>query len=387
MSNGANHSGRAGKPGRVVIKLGTNLLTNRRDYLDESTIAGLVEQVAEVHGNGVEVLVVTSGAVGAGRNSLKRTTHPERLNPRGVVHKQVLAALGQPELMRTYQALFAQHGIEVAQALLSRDDLQHRLGYLNVRRTLEALLEVGAVPIVNENDVVAVHEIVGDVYGDNDRLSAMVASAVDADLLVLLGEMEGLFTNDPGLDSSASVIDLIEDITPEIEQAARGPRDGRGSGGMASKLEAARLATASGTPMVIASGRTERVIPRLCAGEELGTRFSTRVSRIEARRRWMLTGFTDSHGSVSVDAGAVKALRERGVSLLPAGITEVSGEFDRGDIIGVRGDSGDVIAFGITNYSSADLRLIKGHNTKEVPELLGHYFGMEVIHRNNMALP
>jgi glutamate 5-kinase len=370
-----------------VVKFGTNLLTNRRDSVDEATVANLVAQVAEVHSTGTEVLVVTSGAVGAGRDSLKRTIRPERLHERGVVRKQVLAALGQPQLMGTYQREFGKHGIEVAQALLSRDDLQHRLGYLNVRRTLEALLEIGAIPIVNENDVVAVHEIVGDVYGDNDRLSAMVANAVDADLLILLGELEGLYTNDPGIDPAATLIRQVDDITPEIEEAARGPLDGRGSGGMASKLEAARLATASGTPMVIASGRTERVIPRLCAGEEMGTRFAARVSRMEARRRWMLTGFTDSQGAVSVDDGAVKALRERGVSLLPAGITEVTGQFDRGDIIGVKGANGEVIAFGITNYSSADVSVIKGRKTKDVPDLLGHFFGMEVIHRNNMALP
>lgn len=383
-NNHARHTAR--RPQRVVIKLGTQLLTGGRDSLDESTVAKLVAQVAEVRKGGVEVLVVTSGAVAAGRNALAGSKSAKRVQPRTVAYRQALAALGQTQLMLTYERLFGEQGIEVAQALISRDDLQSRLGYLNIRNTLETLLEIGAVPVINENDVVAVEELEGEVYGDNDRLSAMVANAVDADLLILLGDMEGLFTADPHIDPEALVIPLVEEITPQIEAIAGETHDGRGRGGMASKLAAARLATSSGTEVVIASGRTKNVIRLLCEGQELGTRFKTRVSRVESRKRWMLTGLSEHRGGVSVDSGAVRALKEQGHSLLPAGIVAVDGVFNRGDIIAIRSPRGEVVAWGLANYASLDVETIKGRNSREVPALLGHDYGHEVVHRNNMTL-
>ena len=380
--NGQN--GRANR--RVVVKLGTNIITASGRGIDEPTLETLVAQIAAVQKSGTDVLIVTSGAVGAGRQVLPQTRDPKRLEARTLSHRQALAALGQTQLMMTYERLFDNHGIQIAQALISRGDLTRRLGYLNVRNTLEALLEIGAVPIINENDVVAVEELEGVVYGDNDRLSAMVANAVDADLLILLGEIEGLFEEDPHLNPDAKIISEVADITPGIKRIARGPHDGRGSGGMASKLEAAELATSSGTPMVIASGRTPDVITRLCAGERIGTLFTAQISQVEARKRWIVTGITDNHGWVSVDDGAAEALRKRGVSLLPIGITAVSGEFERGDIIGVRDTNGTPVAWGISNYPSEDLQKIKGRKSGDVQDLLGHYYGMEVVHRNNMAL-
>jgi glutamate 5-kinase len=371
---------------RIVIKLGTNLITGRKSGIDEATLAALVAQVAEVYRAGTDVLVVTSGAVGAGRQVLGQTRNPERLQQRTLSHRQALAALGQTQLMMTYERLFDRHDIQVAQALISRGDLTRRLGYLNVRNTLDALLEIGAVPVINENDVVAVEELEGVVYGDNDRLSAMVANAVDADLLILLGEMEGLFEEDPHLNPQAKLIPEISGITPAVRRIARGPHDGRGSGGMTSKLEAAELATSSGTPMVIASGHTPGVVTRLCAGERIGTLFTTHISQVEARKRWIVTGITDNHGWISVDDGAAEALRKRGVSLLPIGITGVSGVFDRGDIIGIRDNGGAPVAWGMSNYPSGDLAKIKGRKSGDVQDLLGHYYGMEVVHRNNMAL-
>ena len=369
-----------------MVKIGTNLITGQSSGIDKTTLERLVSQIAGVHAAGAQVLVVTSGAVGAGRAALKKTGAARTLQKRGVAYRQALAALGQTQLMLTYERLFALHGIQVAQVLISRGDLVRRLGYLNARDTLEALLEIRVVPIINENDVVAVEELAGIIYGDNDRLSAMVANAVDADLLVLLGEMDGLYTADPHLDPEARLVPVVETITRDVERAARGPHDGVGSGGMASKLEAAKLATSSGTPMVIASGRMEDVLTRICAGEDIGTRFTTPVSKIEARKRWMLTGITANHGSVTVDDGAVTALRQRGVSLLPAGITSVNGTFERGDIIGVRDNAGQTVAWGVVSYPSEDLGIIKGRKTREVQSLLGHYYGTEVIHRNNMAL-
>ena len=359
--------------------------------IDESVVRSLAEQVAEVRALGTEVLIVTSGAVAAGREALARTPHRAKVQPATVAYRQMLAALGQAQLMRVYERIFVERGMVVAQALISRGDLQRKarqrpIGYLNVRNTLEALLTVGAVPVINENDVVATDELEGEVYGDNDRLSAMVANAVDADLLVLLGEMEGLFTADPHLDPEALVIPVVERITPEIERMAGKSLDGRGRGGMTSKIAAARLATASGTHVVIASGRTRRVVARLCQGEQIGTRFVSKVSRLESRKRWLLTGVTDSKGSVTVDTGAAAALIEGGRSLLPAGITALDGKFERGDIIAVRGPDGRVIASGLANYASTEIDAVKGKRTADVGALINEEHGPEVIHRDNLAL-
>ena len=377
---------------RIVVKLGTNLITGRRDAdgyrkgIDEESLSSLISQIAALHSDGKQVIIVTSGAVGAGREVLGRGTGKKRPQPRTVAYRQMLAALGQTQLMLAYERLFGKYNINVAQALISRGDLTQRQRYLNVRDTLEAILEFGAVPIVNENDVVAVDELAGVVYGDNDRLSAMVANDLEADLLILLGELDGVYRRDPHLDPSAEVIAEVPRITREIRRIAKGPHDGRGSGGMSSKLEAADLATSSGTPMIIASGRTEDVLRRIIAGEQIGTRFPTTITQIEAKKRWLMTGITDGRGVVRVDAGAVTALVKDGRSLLAAGITAVTGKFDRGDIIKIEDDDGQLIACGLASYSSDDVSMIKGRKSGEVQTLLGHYYGMEVVHRNNMTL-
>lgn len=375
------------RPGRIVVKLGTNLLTGGKDSLDLETIGSVFRQIAAVKASGVDVLIVSSGAVAAGRDSLSRTPGKNKLQRGTVAYRQALAALGQPQLMMTFEQLFAEHNVEVAQAMISRGDLQSRKRYLNVRNTLDALLSIGAVPVINENDVVAVEELAGDVYGDNDRLSAMVANTVDADLLILLGDMEGLYTSDPHIDSTAELIPTVTKITDAIVKAARGPADNQGSGGMESKLDAAQLSMDSGIPMVIASGRIERVIELICDGEKIGTRFESNVSRRESRKRWILTGRSEHRGSVVVDAGATNAIKNRGNSLLPAGIVSVVGPFQRGDIIEVTEIDGTTIGWGLASYPSSDVELIKGKNSKTLPDLLGHYYGAEVIHRNNMALP
>ena len=375
------------RPTRIVVKLGTNLLTGGKDALDLATIGSIFAQIASVRSSGVEVLIVSSGAVAAGRESLARTPLKNKLQLGTVAYRQALAALGQPQLMMTFTQLFANHDVEVAQALISRADLQSRSRYINVRNTLDALLSIGAVPIINENDVVAVEELAGEVYGDNDRLSAMVANTVDADLLILLGDMDGLYTTDPHIDPNSELISVVDKIDQSIENSAGGPHDLQGSGGMASKLEAARLSTDSGIPMVIASGRIDGVIESICNGDEIGTRFVSSVSRRESRKRWILTGRTEHRGSVAVASGASNALKNNGNSLLPIGIVSVYGQFKRGDIIEVTEIDGTTIGWGLASYPSTDVERIKGEKSTVLPDLLGHYYGAEVIHRNNMALP
>ncbi len=371
---------------RLVVKLGTRLLTGSGDTLDRDLMAGLVAQIAGLREAGHEVLLVSSGAVAAGRQVLRGRPEAAQLRGDDLPQRQVLAALGQGELMRTYDTLFATHGIAVAQALISRGDIANRQRYLNVRNTLEALLQIGAIPIINENDVVAVEEIAGGVFGDNDRLSASVANAVNADGLLLLGHEEGLFTADPNLHADAEPVPVVERIDARIEAMAGEARDGRGRGGMRSKVEAARMATRFGAFTVIASGRTPDVLARIVRGEPVGTRFEPTTDRVEGWKRFILTGNASSRGSVTVDEGAARALRYGGHSLLPAGVVSVTGKFDRGDNIAVLGPAGAPVAWGIANYRSDEIDRIKRRRSGEIEAILGHEYGPEIVHRNNMAL-
>ena len=366
-------------PSRIVVKAGTSLLTRGDDRLDLEVMATLVGQVAALHLQGREMILVSSGAVAAGRHVLG-VPREGRYLP----FRQVLAAVGQSHLMHAYGQLFGWHDIPVAQALLSRRDLSDRLSYLNIRNTLLALLERKVVPIINENDVVAVEELTGEAFGDNDTLSAMVANLVDADLLVMLGEIEGLYTADPHLDPNARLIPEVSRIGDEI-QTAGGPSWGTtGKGGMTTKLEAARLATASGVNVVIASGLERDVLPRLRDGESIGTFFGTTTSKLESRKRWMLSGLS-TRGEIRVDDGAARALRQENRSLLPAGLTDVSGSFERGDIISILDSRGVQVACGITNYDSEELAKLKGAHSNCIADLLGHHYGDEVVHRNNLV--
>ena len=367
---------------RIVVKLGTNVLTAGTERLDLEVMAALVGQMARLHQAGLELIVISSGAIAAGRHKLGLIRESK-----GVPFRQVLASVGQSRLMQAYDQLFSRHGITVAQTLLTKADLSDRLGYLNARNTLLALLELGVISIVNENDVVAVEELEGTTFGDNDNLSAMVANLVDADLLVLLTDIDGLYTADPHRDASAELICRVDRIDAEIERLAGGPDGigGRGTGGMATKVEAARLATTSGVAVVISSGREPDVLVRLTAGEAIGTFFPACTTKLESRKRWMLSGLACC-GSLVVDAGAVTALREHNSSLLPAGITEVEGEFGRGDIVDIFDSRGEKIACGISNYSSRDIAIIKGLHSDKIQELLGYEYGAEVVHRNNLVV-
>ena len=362
------------------MKVGTSLLTGGTDRLDLEIMSTVVGQVARARELGYDVLLVSSGAVAAGRHVLKLKPDSKVLTLR-----QALAAVGQGHLMNAYEQLFSWHEVHVAQALLSRRDLVDRLGYLNVRNTLLALLERRVVPVINENDVVAVEELEGDVFGDNDTLSAMVANLVDADLLVLLGELAGLYTADPHLDPDARLIPYVERAGEHLDAIAGGSWDGRGRGGMATKLHAARLATASGISVVMASGKEPNVLLRLLEGEDIGTYFPATSSKMESRKRWMLSGLS-TRGEIVVDDGAATVLRDRQRSLLPAGVKQVNGPFNRGDIISITDASSVQIACGITNYDSHEVSKIMGIHSTRIVETLGHQYGEEVVHRNNMVV-
>ena len=362
------------------MKLGSNLLAGPDRGLDLDCMASLVRQIAEIRRDGLEVVLVSSGAMASGREILGRV--PEH---RGVPLKQVLASVGQGRLMQAYDRLFGEHGITVAQALVSRGDLSDRLGYLNVRNTLNTLLELGVQPIVNENDVVAVEEIRGARFGDNDNLSAMVANLVDGDLLMILSDVAGLYTSDPMLDPQAELIPRVETIDDSITSLAAGTKSSKAVGGMVTKLQAASLATASGVDVVIAKGRLENVIPRLAGGEGLGTFFPSQTTKMESRKRWMLSGL-NSRGSVRVDGGAASAVVKGGKSLLPAGVVEVSGSFERGDVLIVEDGDGNRIACGLSNYDAEDARAIAGERSGRIFEILGYEYGAELVHRDNLVL-
>ncbi|MDP2948230.1 MAG: glutamate 5-kinase [Chloroflexota bacterium] len=369
----------SGRYQRIVAKFGTNVLTAGTDRLDLEVMSSLVGQVARLHRQGAEVLIVSSGAIACGRH---RLGNPQER--RDIPFRQVLASVGQSYLMQAYEELFRWHDIVVAQTLLTKRDLADRQGYLNTRNTLLALLELRAVPIVNENDVVAVEEIEGAKIGDNDNLSALVANLVDAELLVLLTDQAGLYTADPRHDPSARLIERVDRIDKEIEQLS-GDSAARGVGGMATKIQAAKLATAGGTHVVIADGREKDILTRLAEGEAVGTLFPPTVDRLESRKRWMLAGLS-LKGSIVVDGGAVRALRQEKRSLLPAGVRRVEGSFERGDAVAICDGEGQRIACGIANYGAADIEAIRGLRSERIEEALGHEYGAEVVHRDNLVL-
>lgn len=364
---------------RIVAKFGTNLLTSGTDHLDLQVMSSLVEQIAQLHRQGKEIVIISSGAIASGRQKLERI--PERKN---TPFKQVLASVGQSHLMYTYEQLFGQYDITVAQALLTKRDLCDRSGYLNARNTLLALVELGIVCIVNENDVVAIDEIEELKFGDNDNLSAMVANLVDADLLAMLTDIGGLYTADPHYNPQAQLIRRVDKIDAEIERMACGTASRQGTGGMTTKIEAARLATCSGVNVVVADGREPDILVKISQGEDIGTFFPAQVNKMESRKRWMLSGLA-SKGRVTVDKGAVSALKEHNKSLLPAGVMKAEDKFRRGDIVDILDDKSKHVGYGIVNYSSSDLAVIGGKHSDTIGSLLGYDYGDEVIHRNNMV--
>ena len=370
---------------RIVIKIGSNLITENENILNYEVIKNLCNQIAAIQKDHNQVIIVSSGAVAAGSQYLSKFEKEININNNSIVQKQLLASIGQPILMNAYEKYFSQSSIMISQALLSREDFENRLGYLNIRNTLSELLSLNVVPIINENDVVSTEELIDRAYGDNDRLSAMVSNAIDADLLILLGTIDGLYTSDPNIDKKAKKIGIVENITDEIINYAQGSIDGIGSGGMASKIQAANISINSGTEMYIASGLENDVIKRIISGEIIGTKFLSKQSLNESRKRWLMTGYSSSKGDISLDDGAIKAIKNRS-SILPPGIINTTGDFDRGDIIGIRNSNDKIIGWGISNYSSKEISKIKGINSSKIIEVVEKNYGSEVIHRNNLVL-
>ena len=364
-------------PERVVVKLGTSVLTGGTRRLDRARMVDLVRQCAEVREAGLEVVLCSSGAIGAGRERLGFDDPPTSLS-----EKQMLAAVGQSRLMETWEQLFGIYGVHVGQMLLTRGDIEDRHRFLNARDTMQALVDYGIVPIVNENDAIATDEI---KVGDNDVLSALCVLLADADLLVLLTDQEGLFTGDPRTDPDAELIREVGEIDEHLRSVAGGAGTGLGTGGMETKIEAADIARRAGARVEIASGSVPDVLPRLVAGERVGTRFPAPDTPLEGRKRWIFGGAV-SGGRVHVDQGAEDALRERPVSLLPAGVVEVEGDFQRGDVVRLVGPEGRALGRGMVRYGSDEIRRIRGCHSERIPEILGYASGAVVIHREDLTI-
>ena len=364
---------------RLVVKVGSGLITAREAGLDPGRIGALADELAAVRQHGTEVALVSSGAVVAGMARLRL-----QVRPRSIPEKQAAAAVGQSALMEHYETAFARHGVTVAQILLTQADVSARARYLNARNTLTTLLGYGVVPIINENDTVAVEEI---KFGDNDNLGALVAQLIDADLLVLLTDVDGLYTGDPSRDPQARKLDTVEAVTPEIERLVWSDADRVAVGGMATKLQAAQKAAASGVPMVIASGREPGTLARVLRGEPVGTYFPPRGDRLTARKRWIAFA-VPPQGRLLVDAGARQALIERGKSLLPSGVVDIEGDFDAGEVVALCAADGDGKEFarGLVNFDAQELRTIRRAKTTEIESLLGYKSFDEVVHRDNLVV-
>jgi len=361
---------------RMVVKIGSSLLADAETGVRQDVIDQLVDELVEYMAQGIEVAIVTSGAVALGRVQLawfdrQLTVH----------EKQAAAAIGQPQLIRAYAQSFERHGHSVAQMLLTKDDLRHRRRYLNASNTSETLFSSGVVPIVNENDTVVVVEI---KFGDNDSLGALASLLIDGDLLVMLTDVGGLYDKNPAQHDDAQHIGLVEHLGAEHMAMAGDAGSSFGTGGMASKLEAARVATKGGVAAAIIDGRQAGALRRLLSGEDEGTLFLCGVDRHTRRQHW-IADILHPAGEIHIDKGAAHALLERGSSLLPVGVTAVHGVFDKGDCVEVIAPSG-VIARGLCNYTAEEMRCIQGHASDEIESLLGYSDFSSVVHRDNLVL-
>ncbi|SFG77454.1 glutamate 5-kinase [Desulfotomaculum arcticum] len=360
---------------RLVVKIGSSSLTYPTGKLNIEQIEQLVRQLADLHNRGTDVLLVTSGAVGAGVGKLGL---PRR--PRTIPEKQAAASVGQGMLLHMYEKIFAEYGVVVGQVLLTREDFADRRRFLNARNTLQTMLGYNIIPVINENDTVAVDEI---KLGDNDTLSAMVGGLVDADLLVLLSDIDGLYDGNPGTPG-AKIISEVREINDQIERLAGGAGTAVGTGGMITKIHAARVAMHSGLVTIIARASEKDIIRRLVAGEPVGTIFWPSVKLVN-KKRWIAFGATVC-GRIYIDGGAARAIQSNGRSLLPSGITGVDGDFDVGNTVSIFSTDGKEIARGIVNYAAAEVERIKGKKTTDIEHILGYKDFDEVIHRDNMAL-
>ncbi|CAM3587664.1 glutamate 5-kinase [Parendozoicomonas haliclonae] len=364
---------------RWIIKIGSALLTNDGKDLNAEGMRTWVRQIVNLKQQGVEPVIVSSGAIAFGMTRLGWKERPSAMH-----ELQVAAAVGQMGLSQAWQAAFAEHGIETAQVLLTHADLSNRQRYLNARSALTTMLDLGVIPVINENDTVVTDEI---RFGDNDTLGALVANLLEADTLILLTDQDGLFTADPRSNPSAALVDERK-ASDEALDAMAGGADSKGSlgrGGMFTKLRAARLAARSGANTIIVGGKIPQVIDRLHEGETLGTLLLPDESRTVARKRW-LAGHLQMSGRLTIDAGAVKALRESGSSLLPVGVREVEGDFKRGEVVACVDEQGNEVARGLVNFSSADIKKVRGLTSQRVRDILGAMVEPELVHRDNLVL-
>jgi glutamate 5-kinase len=361
----------------VVVKVGTNVLTGSDGVLDPDRLQALADQVERLRRSGRKVALVSSGAIGAGVGRLGLAKRPADLR-----HLQACAAIGQSLLMRAYEECLARHATPTAQILLTASDFDSRTRYLNVRNTILTLFEWNCVPIINENDTVSVAEI---RFGDNDHLAAMVTNLLQAPLLVLLSVVDGLYASDPKTDPNAMLVPTVPSIDAAVMDLAGGSRSALGSGGMRSKLRAARLATAAGESVILANGGRPGVLDAILAAEPVGTLFLPHGSTMPAWKRWL--GFTaQPRGRLVVDAGARRAVQEQNRSLLPVGVMRAAGSFGKGDIVALADPDGQEFARGLTNYSAADMKRICGLHSHQIAEVLGTVPYEEVVHRDNLVV-
>ena len=362
---------------RIVVKIGSTLITNHGAGVDHALIAEWVRQIAVLANKGVEVLLVSSGAIAEGMKRLGWKTRPHEVN-----QLQAAAAVGQMGLVQVYESSFREHGLETAQILLTHDDLADRTRYLNARSTLTTLLQLHVVPVINENDTVVTDEI---KFGDNDTLAALVCNAIDADTLVILTDQHGLFSADPRYDPAAKLIDEAKAGDPQLEAMAGGAGSSLGRGGMLTKVQAAKKASLSGATTIIAHGREADVLLRLYEGERIGTRLTADALSLQAKKTW-LAGHLKTSGTVTLDAGAARALMQGGKSLLSIGVTAVGGNFERGAVVSCLDCEGHEIARGLVNYSSSEAQKIMRRPTSLIEQLLGYIAEPELIHRDNLVL-
>jgi glutamate 5-kinase len=362
---------------RVVIKIGSRVLTDLDGALDMAVFGKICDEIACLRQQGREVVVVSSGAIAAGRSELGLMD-----KPRTIPQKQAAAAVGQTRLMQAYECAFAPHSLKTAQVLLTSEDLGSRQRFLNARATIDALLGFGIIPIINENDTVVVDEI---KFGDNDNLSALVTNVAEADLLLVLTDIEGFYSADPNSHPDAVLIPLVKGITPEVERAAGGSGSSVGTGGMATKVAAAKKAGKNGVSTIIVSGKQSGIIVAALKGEEVGTLFLPSVTRLNRRKHWIAYTLKPS-GKIVVDDGARNALLKRGKSLLPSGIVRLEGRFERGACVRLCSLDGVEFARGLSDYSSGESNRLVGCKSSEIETILGYHYGDVIVHRDNLAL-
>lgn len=365
------------KARRIIVKVGSSLVTNQGRGLDHAALACWAAQISRLKMMGKEVVLVSSGAVAEGMQRLNW-----RKRPTALYELQAAAAVGQMGVAQAYASCFCQYELQTAQVLLTHDDLSNRKRYLNARSTLTTLLKLNIIPIINENDTVAIEEI---RFGDNDTLAALVTNLIEADVLVILTDQIGLFTSDPRKNQQAKLIEEVAAGDPEIEKMAGGIGSSISRGGMLSKVIAAKRAARSGAHTIIASGHEKDVLVRLAQGESIGTRLLARIPVLAARKQW-LADYLQVRGQVTVDGGAASALIADGKSLLPIGVTGVSGDFERGEAVACLNPEGREIARGLINYSAAETRKIMRKASREIETILGYVDESELIHRNNLVL-